>query len=472
MPIFLYNTLVKTNQEFKPLHDGKVLMYNCGPTVYSHPHIGNFRSFLFADTLRRCLEFKGFAVTQIMNITDVGHLLEDQDEGEDKMEMAARREKKDPRQIAQFYTDEFMEITGLLNCLPASKYPRATEHINEMIELIQKLIGRGYAYVVNNAVYYDITKFPGYGKLSGNPLDQLQAGARIEVHPDKKNPMDFALWKHDPKHAMQWDSPWGKGFPGWHIECSAMSAKYLGETFDIHTGGEDNIFPHHECEIAQSEGASGKKFVNYWMHVRHLLVDNEKMSKSKGNFYTIKDILNKGFSPMALRYLLTSTHYRQPLNFTLESLGAAQTAVQRLLDFRARLQEQALPAPDGQPGAETISCVIDNAITKFENAMDDDLNISEALAAVFDFMREANKLSLDKTGSARLLATFDRFNVVMGLKIEEKGLLDSEIEGLIRQRNEARKNKDFAAADKIRNDLKSKGIVIEDTPQGMRWKKI
>src|SRR3972149_2047156 len=292
MTLKLYNTYSKKLEEFTPIEDGKVKMYNCGPTVYSHPHIGNFRSFIFADVLHRYLEYSGYKVTQVMNITDVGHLtLDDVEAGEDKLEAAAKREKKDPYQIAEFYMNEFFELAKLLNLLPAYKYPRATEHIKEQITLAEELIKKSYAYVVGGNVYFDVTKFAKYGKLSGNTLTQLKAGARIEVNTEKRNPMDFALWKNDPKHIMQWDSPWGKGFPGWHLECSAMSMEYLGETIDIHTGGEDNIFPHHESEIAQSESATGKQFVRYWLHCRHLLVDGKKMSKSEGNFYSVQDIL-------------------------------------------------------------------------------------------------------------------------------------------------------------------------------------
>ncbi|MHC4374133.1 MAG: cysteine--tRNA ligase, partial [Planctomycetota bacterium] len=278
--IRFYNTYSKQIEPFEPVEPGNVKLYSCGPTVYSHPHIGNFRSFLMADLLKRFLEFRGYAVNHIMNITDVGHLLDDADEGADKLEEAARKEKKDPLEIAQFYIDSFNTASEMLNIKPADNYPRATEHIDEMIQMVQSLIDKGHAYVVGHNVYYDVTTFKDYGKLSGNTLDDLNAGARIEVNSEKKNPQDFALWKHDPKHIQQWDSPWGCGFPGWHIECSAMSVKYLGEQFDFHTGGEDNIFPHHECEIAQSEGASGKKWVKYWMHGRFLMFDGEKMSKS------------------------------------------------------------------------------------------------------------------------------------------------------------------------------------------------
>ncbi|MHC5083008.1 MAG: cysteine--tRNA ligase, partial [Planctomycetota bacterium] len=318
--IQFYNTFSKSVETFESVEPGKVKLYSCGPTVYSHPHIGNFRSFLMADLLKRFLAFKGYDVTHIMNITDVGHLLDDADEGADKLEEAARKEKKDPLEIAQKYIDSFQDASEMLNMIPADNYPRATEHINEMIALIETLVDKGHAYVVGNNVYYDVTTFADYGKLSGNTLDDLNAGARIEVNDEKKNPQDFALWKHDPRHIQQWDSPWGRGFPGWHIECSAMSIKYLGRQFDFHTGGEDNIFPHHECEIAQSEGASETKWVKYWMHARFLLFDGEKMSKSKGNLYTIQELVEKGFKKNAIRYALISSHYRQNYNFTFDGL--------------------------------------------------------------------------------------------------------------------------------------------------------
>ncbi len=347
----VFNTYTRRKEEFEPIEPGKVRMYNCGPTVYNFAHIGNARAFVFADVLRRTLEYFGCPVTQIMNITDVGHMTSDADAGEDKMAKAAREQKKDPWQIAEFYTKAFLEDIRTLNIQPAFKYPRATEHIPEMIALIERLIGNGHAYVVNGNVYYDISTFPRYGRLSGNTIEQLEAGARIEVNPEKRHPADFALWKQDPKHIMQWDSPWGRGFPGWHIECSAMSVKYLGEQFDIHTGAEDNIFPHHESEIAQSEGATGKvPWVKYWMHARFLLVNGQKMSKSLGNFFTLRDLLEKGCDPMAVRYVLMSTHYRQPLNFTLESVEAAKDSIRRLKDFRIRLKEAGAKADSAGTG--------------------------------------------------------------------------------------------------------------------------
>jgi cysteinyl-tRNA synthetase len=465
MNLKLFNTYGRRMEQFKPLKPGEVGMYNCGPTVYSSPHIGNFRAFICADVLRRYFEYHGLTVKQVMNITDVGHIVEDADTGEDKLQQAARREKKDPWQIAAHYTQMFLDFIGTLNLRKAAVYPKATEHIPEMIAMVQKLIEKGHAYVANGSVYYDISTFPNYGKLSGNTLEQLQAGARIEVNTEKKNPLDFALWKTDPKHVMQWESPWSRGFPGWHIECSAMSLKYLGNTFDIHTGGEDNIFPHHECEIAQAEGTTGQKCVNTWLHTRHLLVDGQKMSKSLGNFYTVQDILDKGFGPKVLRYALLSTHYRQPLNFTIEGLDAAKNSLQRLTDCKRRLREARGNGTD--PQALTAA---DFARRKFEAAMDDDLNISEALAAVFDFVRDSNKCELTRDNATILMAQLDAFDMILGVLSDDAEEVPMEITALVEQREQARKSRDFAAADAVRKLLKERGWVLEDTPAGPRVK--
>ncbi|MFA5794472.1 MAG: cysteine--tRNA ligase [Candidatus Brocadiia bacterium] len=476
MALHLYNTLTKTKEEFKPITPGKVLIYSCGPTVYSHPHIGNFRSFICADLLRRYLEYKGFQVTQIMNITDVGHMTTDDDissgdAGEDKVQAAARKEKKTPLEITRFYADEFQQLSKLLNIKPADKYPLATEHIPEMINMVKTLLDKGYAYQVNGNVYFDISKFPAYGKLSGNPLDQLIAGARVEVNSEKKSPLDFALWKQDPKHLMQWDSPWGRGFPGWHIECSAMSLKYLGQRFDIHTGGEDNIFPHHECEIAQSEGALGHKVINYWFHIKHLLVNNQKMSKSLGNFYTVRDILAKGFSSLTLRYALLNTHYHQPLNFTLENLEAAKNALQRLADFRIMLNEKSADTSAKTAPTESHQKLLASVRAEFEAAMDDDLNISEALARIFDFIREANKTTLTSGFAASAVQLLKEFDSVLGVLAEPAAAVPPEIEALVREREDARKRRDFKRSDEIRQQLiRGWGIIVEDKVEGQRIK--
>jgi len=464
----LFNTLTKRKDPLVPLETGKVGIYNCGPTVYNFATIGNFRAFIFADVLRRALEYFGYEVTQVMNITDVGHMVDDADEGEDKMAMAARREKKDPWRIAEFYMNAFFEDIDALGLQRAHHYPRATEHVADMIAVIEKLLEKGHAYEVNGNVYYDVDTFKEYGRLSGNTLESLHAGARIEVNPEKKHPYDFALWKQDPRHIMQWESPWGRGFPGWHIECTAMSSRYLGEQFDIHTGGEDNIFPHHECEIAQAEGAFAKRpAVKYWMHTRFLLVDGQKMSKSLGNFYTLRDLTAKGFDPMAIRYVLMSTHYRQPLNFTLDGVRAAGEAIRRLKDFRLRLRDAA--AEKDNPH---LSSVLDQGRKRFDAALADDLNTSAALAALFDMVREVNKLQLSRADAEKTLGLLKRFDHVMGvLGDDEPQSLDAEIEALIRERDAARAAHDFERADRIRSDLRARGIILEDLPTGTRWKK-
>lgn len=504
MKLFLYNTFTKEKQLFKPISSNRVSIYTCGPTVYSHPHIGNFRAFIAADLLRRYLEYLGYEVIQVVNITDVGHMTTDDqaisEGGEDKILLAAQKEKKSPYEIARFYENEFLQLSHLLNMEPAYRYPRATEHIPEMLELIKKLIDKGYAYVVNpvrgeekeydkpkrdviasniiNAsngvngnVYFEVTKFKKYGSLSGNTLENLMAGARIEVKQEKRNPLDFALWKQDTKHIMQWDSPWGKGFPGWHIECSAMSMKYLGEQIDIHTGGEDNIFPHHESEIAQSETANDRPFVNYWFHTRHLLVDNQKMSKSLGNFYTVKDILDKGYHPMVLRYALLIAHYRQPLNFTMETLDASRSAIQRLLDFKAKLKEIITQDTQQTQNQQAFDKALNDIQSRFETAMNDDLNISEAMGAIFDMIRDLNKLKLSGNMAKKALQLLEKFDGVLGVLSEDEQNLAKEIESLIQERQLARKNKDYKKADEIRDKITGMGIILEDTPQGIRWKK-
>jgi cysteinyl-tRNA synthetase len=470
----LYNTLTKKKELFKPLKKGIVTMYNCGLTVYDYAHIGNLRSFAFEDILRRYLEYKGFKVKQVMNFTDVGHMFEDVDIGEDKMEAAAKRERKDPWSIAEFYIQVFLEDSKKMNFEEPMARPKATDHIQEMIELTQKLIEKGYGYVVNGSVYFDVAKFKDYGKLSGNTIEKLKlgAGGRVEFNPDKRNQFDFALWINDPKHIMNWKSPWcEKGYPGWHIECSAMAMKYLGETIDIHTGGVDNLFPHHENEIAQSEATTGKKFVNYWLHNEHLLVEGGRMSKSLGNFYTLRDLITKGYDPNAVRYLLMSTHYRQQLNFTFGGLEAAKNALDRLTNFVYRLIDA-----DGMGCGEKIRALMNDVQRRFEEAMDDDLNISIALAALFDFVREVHKLLddnvLSKEEAEEVYEVMMKIDKVLGVigEIKRKERLPKEAEELIRKREEARKAKDWEAADKIRKQLRSMGIIIEDTPQGVKWK--
>jgi cysteinyl-tRNA synthetase len=474
----IYNTLTKRKEIFKPLKKGHVGIYTCGLTVYDYGHIGNFRAFVFADILRRWLESIGYKVKHVINFTDVGHMTFDQipsTAGEDKVEKAAREQKKSPQEIANFYIKEFLKDSRALNLLEPAVRPRATQHIPQMIELIKKLIKTGYAYVSENGnVYFEVAKFKNYGKLSGNPLEQLMAGARLEPQPDKKHPYDFALWKRDPNHIMQWDSPWGRGFPGWHIECSAMSMAYLGPTIDIHTGGEDNIFPHHECEIAQSEAATGKQFVRYWAHVRHLLVNGQKMSKSLGNFYTLRDILAKGFSPKAVRFLLLSAHYRTPLNFTFSALKGAEETVKRLEDWAASLLsvKGSYKKKIGQKIKKTKRAII--------SAMNDDLNISLALSSLFKLMAYTNKTiangKLDQKDAKdcyKLLLYFDKIMALDLHKVKKWQSID-EAKGKLKKMLEKRENlraaKKWPEADAIREQLKKIGIIVEDTERGPRWR--
>jgi cysteinyl-tRNA synthetase len=456
MALKLYNTLGRKKQVFKPIKDKQVGMYTCGPTVYDYDHLGHAWNYVASDILRRVLEYNGYKVKHVMNITDVGHLTSDADTGEEKMELAARREHKSAWEIAKFYTKIFMENRKKLNILEPDVVCKATDHIKEMIALIKKLEEKGYTYVISDGVYFDISKFPKYGQLSGNKPGELKAGARVEVNLEKRSPYDFALWKFslkDKKRDMEWASPWGKGFPGWHIECSAMSMKYLGEHFDIHTGGEDNIFPHHESEIAQSEASTGKKFVNYWLHTRFLMIESRKMSKSLKNFYRIQDLEEKGFKPLALRYLFLTAKFRSPFNFTFEGLTAASTALERLKNIAEMLED------DGKSNKKYLA--------QFEKAINDDLNTPEALAVLWNFIRDPKA-----TGKLNTLAKMDE---VLGLDLlkKEKSEISEHVKILIEQREEARKKKDFKTADRIRNELKEKGVILEDQSDGgTRWKVI
>lgn len=459
MPIKLYNTLSKKIEEFRPIENNKIRMYNCGPTVYDYVHIGNLKTFMMADFLRRMFEYSGYEVKQVKNITDVGHLTQDDIEaGEDKMLKAAKREKKSPYDIARFYEQAFHEDESALNILPASVFPKATEYIPQMIEMTKKLIEKGYAYEVKGSVYYDVDRFTEYGKLSGNTMENLKIGARLEAHPDKRHPYDFALWlKAEPNHIMQWDSPWSRGYPGWHIECSAMSSSNLGETIDIHTGGEDNIFPHHEDEIAQSEGASGKKFVNYWIHGRHLLIDGEKMSKSKGSFYRPKDIASKGFVPLAFRYLCLTSHFQSQLNFTWRSLEASQKALDKMIEF-------AKSSADGQDEGFVINEFDD----KFKEAIQNNLDTPKALAIAWEMIKSKNYSLEDRKET---LLEFDKF-FGLGLGSEKKEeQIPKNIFELAKERLEARKNKDWKKSDEIRDEIEKNGFSIKDTKDGQEIKK-
>ena len=474
MGLHIFNTLTHQMEEFQPIEPGHVRMYNCGPTVYNNQHIGNFRTFLFADLLRRYFEYQGIKVTQIMNITDVGHLtLDDVESGEDKMDVVARELGWDPFKVAEHFTQAFFNDRKVLGFLEPHKFPRATDHVTEMVDYIETLIEKGYAYEVNGNVYFDVMKFESYGRLSGNTVEQMKAGARIEINPEKKHPADFALWKQDPKHLMQWESPWGKGFPGWHIECSAMSMKYLGETFDIHTGGEDNIFPHHECEIAQSEAATGKPFVKYWIHARHLLWEGRKMSKSAGTFFRPEQLVEKGYSPMAIRLGLAGSRYREQVSFSFKLFDDATSSLRRLVEFKKRLID--LSATD-TPTKGDVDSIILRAKEGFESAMDDDLNVSGALSAIHDFAREFNR-EIDEEevgaeGAKKALEALEKFDSVFGVLEVKEEAAPTEVVRLAEKRVEARKQKDFASADAIRDQIKDLGWSVEDAKDGAKFRKL
>lgn len=457
-----YNTLTRKKEIFKPIKKGDVSLYTCGPTVYDFAHIGNFRAYIFEDILRRYLEYKGYKVKHIMNLTDI----------DDKTIMNSGKEGVSLKEFTERYTKEFFKDIDALNIERAVKYPKATEHIQDMIEFTKKLVKKGYAYEKLHSVYYDISKFKNYGKLSKADLSQMKAGARVDLDEyEKAHPGDFTLLKRSKldelKRGIYYKTEWGNARPGWHLECSVMSMKYLGETFDIHCGGVDLIFPHHENEIAQSEAYSGKKFVNYWLHNEHLLVDGRKMSKSLGNFYTLKDLLAKGAQPRAIRYLLLSTHYRQQLNFTFKALESAANTIKRLDDFIVAVKS----IKTEKKADAKVGKLIKDVKEKFEKEMDDDLNISNALAAIFDFMREINKLELGKSDAKKVYEAMMGFDKVLGV-LEQKGEeISDKIKSLIEEREKARKEKDYAKADEIREELKEKGIVLEDTKEGVRWKK-
>lgn len=471
MDVKLYNTLKKKKQVFKPVEPPNVRIYDCGPTVYWYAHIGNMWRYVISDLLRRTLEYNGFKVKQVMNITDVGHLTEDDlaaDTGEDKMVVAAKKEKKTPEQIAEFYTRAFFKDREKLNILKPHVVPKATEHIKEIVELIKILEEKGYAYWASGKYFvYDISKFKEYGKLSGKKLDELQAGARLEPVPGKKNPFDFALWIKDSKHLMRWDSPWGVGYPGWHIECSAMSMKYLGKTLDVHTGGEDNIFPHHENEIAQSEAATGKPFVRYWVHIRHNLVDGQKMSKSKGNFYILQDLVDKGFNPLSYRYLCLNTHYRTNLNFTLEGLKGAQNSLENLYDTLRELKSTILTfATTVKKGGKSNNLGGDYQ-KKFLEAVNDDLNMPKALSVVWKLVKDERVGPQEKYS---LLLDFDK---VLGLKLDEvkEIKIPQRVKELVEEREKYRKSGEFDKADETRKKVEKLGFKIEDTEKGSKIRK-
>jgi len=455
--IYLFNTWGRKKEVFRPLKKDFVRIYDCGPTVYFYAHIGNLWRYLVSDFLRRILEYNGYRVKQVMNITDVGHLTEDDllaaDSGEDKIEVAARKEKKTVWQIAEFYTQAYLKDRRYLNILDPHVICKATEHIPQMIALIKKLEAKGFAYRLPDRVCFDVAKFKNYGKLSGKKLEELKMGARLEPIPGKKNPYDFSLWIKDEKHLMKWDSPWGVGYPGWHIECSAMSMHYLGPQLDIHSGGEDNIFPHHENEIAQSEAVTGKRFVRYWIHVRHNLVGGKKMSKSKGNLYLLSDLLQRGFSPLSYRYLCLTNHYRSKLNFTWRALKASQKALERLRGLVAQWRKTA-SSPDRKAEKRWQA--------KFVEAINDDIGTPQGLAVMWEMIADK---SLPAASKLNLVLDFDR---VLGLRLEqeEKIKIPAAILKLVKEREKLREKGDFAQADKIRQQIAKKGFALQDTPEG------
>ena len=469
MALKFYNTLTRTLEEFVPIAPGKVGLYTCGPTVYNFAHIGNFRAYVFEDLLRRVLKFYGYDVNQIMNLTDV----------DDKTIRDSRAANMRLEAFTKQYIDAFFEDVDTLGIERAEAYPAATDYIPEMIELIQTLIDKKSAYVGDDgSVYYAISSFPEYGKLARIDLAGQRAGARIKADEYAKDSVaDFALWKQrdEADGDVGWDSPWGRGRPGWHIECSAMSMKYLGDHFDIHTGGVDNMFPHHEDEIAQCEAASGKKFVNYWLHCAHLIVEGEKMSKSASNFFTLRDLLDKGHTGREIRWLLMSAQYRQPLNFTIDGLQTARTVLRRIDDFNGRLREA---ATDSDEGAETAAALIQTAESAFRAGLEDDLNIALATAAFFDFMRDVNKeLDAGAFGGDAANAVLDfcrRLDQVFGVFYvdAQSGEVPAEILARVDEREAARATRDFAAADAIRDELAAAGWIIEDSPKGARVKPV
>ena len=452
----LYNTLTRKKEEFAPLDGKTVRMYSCGPTVYNFAHIGNMRTYIFMDILRRTLRYEGYKVKGVMNITDVGHLLSDADEGEDKMEKAAKEQRKSPYEIADFYTKVFFDDLKKLNIGKPELTPKATEHIREMLDFVYTLCEKGYGYETSDGIYFDISKFPAYGQLSGINLEDQKAGARVEVNDEKRSPFDFAIWKKAPKeHIMQWDSRWGKGYPGWHIECSAMSKKYLGEVFDIHTGGVDHIPIHHENEIAQSYGYSGKNPAKFWMHGEFMLVNNGKMSKKLGNTYLVSQLEEMGYSPMCFRYFCLNTHYRKKLNFTFEGMDGAKTAYARLCALVAKHREGENDVSDEKLATYR---------KEFEEDVSDDLNVPGAMGVLWTMLKEP--------ASKKIYALALEMDKIFGLKLDEakaeevKEEFPAEITAIANERAAARGAKDWSKSDELRAKLDELGYAVKDTKEG------
>lgn len=457
-----YNTLTRKKEEFVPIDKGEVTMYSCGPTVYNYAHIGNLRTYVFMDIVRRVLRCDGYKIKGVMNITDVGHLVSDSDDGEDKMQLASRTQKKSPYEIAAYYTDVFMRDIDRLNIGKPEIIAKATDNIAEMLDYVEGLYEKGFAYETSDGIYFDIQKFPEYGKLSGINLDEQKSGARVEVNSEKRHPADFALWKKAPdNHIMKWDSRWGLGYPGWHIECSAMCKKFLGTTIDIHTGGVDHIPIHHENEIAQSEALEGKKTVDYWLHGEFMLVDNGKMSKSLGNTYTIDDLEKKGFPALAFRYFCLNTHYRKKLNFTFEGLSAAKTAYERMLTAAA--------AHKASPAA-TEKSVTEKYLNTFYDAINDDLNIPLALGTAWTMLKEPY--------SKDIYETVLKFDTVLGLSLDKAQAIaekepepvdaPAEVTKLATLRLKARQEKNWAESDRLRDEIAALGYTVIDQKDGYK----
>jgi len=461
----LYNTLTKKKEVFSPLNPPTVLMYACGPTVYDNAHIGNLKTYINWDVLKRYLQYTGYEVKSVGNITDVGHLSDDADEGEDKVEKAARKKKKDPLEIAKHYLNIYLKEERELNILPPTYRPRATEEIEVMQKIIAGLIEKGFAYDAPDGVYFNVSKFEDYGKLSGNTPDKIKSGSRVEVGKHKKSPYDFALWKKcvgaNKDHILRWKSPWGEGFPGWHIECSAMAFKYLGETIDIHTGGEDNIFPHHESEIAQSEAFTGKPFSKYWLHTRHLKVKGEKMSKSLGNYYTFSDVKEKGFDPLAFRFWVIASHYRSPVKFSWDALKEAEKVWKKIVEFYADHKDVKIET-------RKATNYLDEKEKEFHEVMDDDINTPKAVALLRKIVKDGRN---DRKKIAEVLTLIERWNKVLGILPKDVDTfgdveISKEVKDLLKERDKARKKKDFKKADELRKKIEKAGYVVSDKSQG------
>jgi len=464
MSIQIYNTLTRKKETFIPLEEGKVKMYVCGPTVYNYIHIGNARPVIVFDTVRRYLEYRGYDVNYVSNFTDV----------DDKIIKTANELGEEVGELTDRFIKAYFEDVGALGCNKADAHPRVTEHIDDIIAFIQVLVDKGFAYEAQGDVYYRTRKFDGYGKLSHQSIDELKVGARIEESNIKENALDFALWKAAKEGEIAWDSPWGPGRPGWHIECSVMAREHLGDTIDIHAGGQDLTFPHHENEIAQSEAMTGKQFARYWMHNGYINIDNEKMSKSLGNFILVHDIRQQ-ISPRVLRFFMLSVHYRHPVNFSQELVESAANGLDRIETAYNNLKHRLNTSADLGDQQDIWTHKVDEVVRQFEIAMDDDFNTANAIAAIFELVKTANIYLLEKNTQTAVLtyfiSTFDRMVEVLGLPFGGEELLDDEIEGLIEERLNARRERNFSHADEIRDLLKEKGIILEDTAQGTRWKR-